>query len=854
MGGKSGKANPSYNYFGNIAGGICRGPIDEISAIIIDGKTVWEGTDARPASYVAPPTALNSVYDDFSARLDAKWFVKGKAGREGHLRVYWGTDDQGADPALVDHPHYKGLAYVVCWKFLFGREKTPAPNIEVVCTRKPVADTALVAAVDNTLEDGQANPVAVMAELLTSPAGAGLAVSMLDGTSWQAAAAYCRTIPTLAYCSPLLVDAGDLRGACAGLLAMFDGALAWTAAGKLAVRLLKPGVDPGGLPVLDAPLFVELPKISSGSWGDIATQVVCRHVDRARKFKQTSTTAANLVAARLRSGEQSTRAIELAHVTRPEQANRWAVELVRRSQQPPVTVEVSCRPERVVGIAPGSKVLIDVDPEPGGAGMAQLAVVEERREKAKSTALRLICDPLTTATPYSPTFEQADPEAAPVEEIEHALLVPLGPAQGGPAVAVLATRPQADAIGYDVFFLWDTDADASLADEAPAELGRGVGFCCRLDLVSNIAEDAATADFHLTDASTAFDAYLSDLAPNSALGAGADELVIVVANVDGGTGRIVITDGVPEVEVLSVIGRTPAGPSDTHTYQILRARLAWPARAWTTSCQAWLLPAANLIGWAHPDMAELLRTGAVGTLRLAAVTASDEAETLTERTFAFPGSYDIAPRVTWVSPSGSQGVTDGSGNISLSITLFDWDGDLTAYRVHADLANGDRWEIVPWMPVGPTRQDAWNRTVNFPVGVHKVVATAKDKRGIETTSERSVVRVTGGTLVPPTFTPPGADNLRAGITNVTLTGASPATKLQYSVVPVGVAAPAGAGTEELALTKLLAVQVPKRVWARTGDGVGNWSTWVSADYTSATSGGGTGGGGGGGGRLIVKLN
>lgn len=840
MGGKNKKANPSYNYFGTVAGLICRGPIDRISAIIVDGKVVWEGNDARPASPVSPPTALNSQFDDFTTRLDAKWFAKQGSSIIGHLRVYWGTDDQVADPGLSGHPAYKGWAYLVGWKFLFGREKTTAPNIEVVCTRKPVASTDLVASIDNTLEDGQANPVAILAELLTSPIGAGLLPAQLDGASWQAAAAYCRTVPTLTYCSPLLANTSDLRSVCAGLLAMFDGALAWTPSGTLAVRLLKPGVDPGGLTVLDAPIFTVVPRLSSGSWGDIATKVVCRHVDRARKYKETDASAANLVAARMRSGEQATRTVDLPHVTRPEQALRWATELIRRSQQPGVTVDVSCRAERVVGLTPGSKVLVDVDPEPGGSGLAQLAVIEDRKDKGNVATLRLVCDPLTSATPYAPTYESTDPEASPVDPIAHALLVALGPAQGGPAVAVLATRPQSDVVGYEAFFVWDTDGDGSLGDETPADLGRGIGFSCRLDLVSGISDSATTADLHLTDP-TGPDTYLADLAPNSTLGAEADELVIVLANVDGGTGRVVVTDGQPEIEVLSVIGRTPAVPDDTHTYQVLRARLGWPARAWTTSCQAWLLPADNLLGWTHPAMSELLRTGAVGTMRLAAVTASEEAETLTERTFQFPASADLAPRVTWVSPSGSQGVTDGSGNISLSITILDWDGDLTSFEIYALLANGDSWHIEPSMLMSPSRTFSWSKTVKFAAqGVHKVVVKAKDKRGIETTTERTVVYVTGGTLVPPTFTPVGADNLKPGITSVTIAGSSPATKMQYSLVPVGVGAPAGAGTEVATLSQALSVQVPKRVWARTGDGSGNWSAWVSADYTSATAGGGGG--------------
>lgn len=851
MGKGTSSAGQSYNYFGVIAGLICRGPIDQVLAVIIDGKAVWEGTHTRPASYVAPDAAhpLNSAYTDLSTLMDAKWFPKLGNVRSGSLRVYWGTDLQTVPGPLTGHSDLKGWAYVMCDHILFGREKTTAPNIEVIVVRKPAAPTALVAAEDNTIEDGQVNPVAVLAELLTGDHGVGMAESRFDGPSWQEAATYARLDPGLRYCSALLGQAGDLRRACGELLALIDGVFAWTATGTLALRLTKPGVNPGGLPTLDAAILTGPPEIASGAWGDVPTAVVCRFHDRERKYKQADHKVDNLVAATMRDGETDTLAVDLPHVTRQNQAARWATEMVRRSHQPRVEITVRARPERVAGVGVGSKVLVDVDPEPGGSGIAQLAVVAERRDPSgKAVMLKLVADPISTGELYAPTYEVETPELVPVDPILHALVVPLPTTLGwGPAIAILATRPQKNAVGYDVEFVWDTDGDASIADETPIRLGRGGAFACRLTLTAALDAAGTSPEFALTDAGGGIDTYLADLLPESGLGAADNRTLIVLAEVDG-DGRVAIEDGEPVLEFLSVATRTPVeGEADTHTYEVLRARLGLPARAWATSCEAWILPGSGLRAWTHPDMAALLRSGAVGTIRLGTVTAESSAETLLERSWVFPASYDLAPRVAWVQPAGSLGITDAEGDYEISFNLSDWDGDLVGFEVLLELDGGQLEVLEPRVPLKPTRglPSPWTRIHRFPVGSHAVIVQAEDKLGNRTTSERSILRPSSGTIPPPVFTPAGADDLPLSPVTVQITGASPATKLEYSIAPIGVVAPAGAGTPYAGLTTSVTINPPRRLWARAGDALGNWSAWVSADYSSVSSGGGLGGGNGG---------
>ncbi len=56
-GGKGGsKSGGAKDYYGSIAGLVCAGPVDELVAIIVDGKTVWEGPIKRTDVGVTNPT------------------------------------------------------------------------------------------------------------------------------------------------------------------------------------------------------------------------------------------------------------------------------------------------------------------------------------------------------------------------------------------------------------------------------------------------------------------------------------------------------------------------------------------------------------------------------------------------------------------------------------------------------------------------------------------------------------------------------------------------------------------------------------------------------------------------------
>ena len=118
-------------------------------------------------------------------------------------------------------------------KFLFGTERQAAPNIQMIVRRTPQQSfvTGSPAALDS---DGQANPVACAAELLTDQVyGLGLLPAKLDSTSWEATAEAMALSHTLSYLSVVIDKQESMRSFLAKLLAYYDGYLRWNAAGLL---------------------------------------------------------------------------------------------------------------------------------------------------------------------------------------------------------------------------------------------------------------------------------------------------------------------------------------------------------------------------------------------------------------------------------------------------------------------------------------------------------------------------------------------------------------------------------------------------------------------------------------------
>ncbi|MBL9138664.1 MAG: hypothetical protein JNK85_22535 [Verrucomicrobiales bacterium] len=204
-------------------------------------------------------------------------------------------------------------------------------------------------------------------------------------------------------------------------------------------------------------------------------------------------------------------------------------------------------------------------------------------------------------------------------------------------------------------------------------------------------------------------AYLAGQLPEKTVDAKSDK--VFLASVDA-NGRVTVTGGVPDLEIASVVTRS-AVSGTTHNYTVLRGRKSTRARAWATSDQAWLIPSHNLTAWSHPDIGTLIQSGAVGHVRLLAMSAGTEAADAYERTFVMPTSYQVLPVITWTSPASNLGLTDGAGDIALALSVADADANLVSLRVDSTRADGTDPGNHASLSFAPSGARAWSGTVNL---------------------------------------------------------------------------------------------------------------------------------------------
>lgn len=820
----AGQGAKSYDYYGTLVGAICWGPVDTLMAVIVDGKSIVTG----PINLSTDATALS-----LNAGSE-KYLLPAADG--GRLTIYKGTATQNADAYLgtLNPPHsaYRGVCYIVARHLLFGRERTMAPNVQVIVRRKPVADTSLVASGDNTLTaDGQVNPVAALVELLTSPHGLSIPVASMDATAWLAAAAWAKDAARIAYthCSPSFASQSDARRQITDILTMIDATLYWKPDGKLSIALLEPGVTPGSPITIDARHITARHKLDAPGWGDVPTSVTIRYPDRTASYKERAVKTDNLLALQRRAGVPLAQSFDRKHITAADQASKHAVEISRRAAQPIGDISLSVRRPIAEALFPGAKVNVDVDPEPGGSALAQLCVVQEvRSPSVGDIKLTLRPDTLVESVPYSPVWAEDTPQAAecpPIDDTK-AVAVPLPTkAWPTPSVAILAPRPRADVIGFRVFFSTDgTDF---------ADLGAQPGFALRAALDADITDEATSVVLTLPEGDTGPDAYLAERFPETTIGAAGDELLLFIASIDA-NGRVVISDGAPELEICSIVTRALVGPDMTYT--LLRARHGTPNRAWTTAAKAWIVPGESIVAWTHQAIQGLVQSGAIGYCRLVAYTieAEDESTPIPEVSFVMPGAYNLAPVITWTAPVDSTGTTDGSGSIAIAFSVTDGDGDLVSIKLAVVRQSDGRITNYPEIVTGGVDSYDVSRTISgLAEGVHELIVTAADKKHPPVQSKRTLYRAGSGTLAPPDFDPAPQggpwwfDDIPFHLT-VTVTVTGGADRIEWNAVSRGAPQPAS-GVVTMGTTKVFTLYSDKRIWARAGNG-STWSAWVAADY------------------------
>ena len=218
----------------------------------------------------------------------------------GNVRLYWGTETQGQDPLLATsgtvHPAYRGQAYLVFDQLFFGRDRTNAPNIEVLVARWPNAPWLPT---PNSIED-DVNPVIPLWDLWTNPRyGLGLPESRLD---MDALAAVGEQLNAEGIgVSPVITRAFNFRQFLVELCECFDAYPTYDSQGRLGLALVR---ESAAAPVTVEPAdLVDAPTLNPQGWPDTFNETFVRFTNRDKRFQEDS------VAYRDRGNFQITQAV-----------------------------------------------------------------------------------------------------------------------------------------------------------------------------------------------------------------------------------------------------------------------------------------------------------------------------------------------------------------------------------------------------------------------------------------------------------------------------------------------------------------------------------------------------------------
>jgi hypothetical protein len=662
-------ASKSYNFNGSIACLVCSGPVDFLDGIEVDDELAYTASISRSTS--ANPAVIS---------------IPGR----GTIRFYWGTEDQlTTDPLLIsggndqahNHPAYPGICYAVIDRFLFGLERTSAPNIRFRVRRKPKQSVITGAAAE--LVDGQANPFAVIIELFTSERfGRGRPASDFSAPHWQAAAdaAYARS--NECYVSVHmdrqvngLTYARDLMSLCDGFLRMLSGTTMCEAG-----LFPKPEtVNPGSLTLIDSSAITTRPDWTPESWEDVITRVTASYTDRDQNYKQLSTRYDD-PRARTVLGESRSIDLERRFIARADQAKNHCIEVCRRLSLPGLIGTISVRQPRAALVRPGQHVRLDIDPEPGGLRLEQVCRVHSINRSATGSA-SIHVESERTLAPVAfvePTIPEG-PIDQTVPDITHVRLFEVPPplVDGRDFhVGILAERP--GALVTECASLYDTEDDT---DSTFPPLGAHRAYAVRARLTDSYgASSTGLAELEI-EVLSPFDREL--IAQNPGLVAARDDTLLLIAfsapDTSGGGYRL-------PYEIFSISELVSTGPNFLNV-TALRKRIGTAPIAHAINTECWIIPRQSLPIYTHQDFKPKASNAALCYFKLQPATffAVRPLADVAVRSFKFDTTRAYAPKITINTPVNDAGKDYVSlatnGSLTFSGEVVDLDGNLVAVRI-----------------------------------------------------------------------------------------------------------------------------------------------------------------------------
>lgn len=447
MGKGGGGGGKTYDYYGTIAGAVCAGPVDELVAIVMDGKAVWPtatawktGTAYAVGNLVSDLGVVYKCVVAHTASASNKppgaagntWWTRYTITRSGSPNplpitvegfgpayFYWGTSTQTLDTtgektmAAKGHPPYRRQAFIVLKDYLFGRERTSAPNLEVIVRKAP--NQSIVTGSPATLSDGQANAIAAMADLYTDPVfGAGLVADTPgapDTTTWQSTANALDGSASQAAISPVLTRALTLRQFTAELLAYVDGWARFNSLGEIEAGRFPHNAAPPSFTAattIDFHDLIDEVSYTADGWEQTINQAQVKFTDRERGFKDGAVSYVsgyNLAV----TGESRTKRIDRPWITRRQQATDHAAEWGKIMAEPKVAGSLVVRAEKADSIRPGD--LFQLTHDALAVSIVCRCISKDiAAPPAGRVTIRFESDRAASAIPYQPSAP-ADPGA-----------------------------------------------------------------------------------------------------------------------------------------------------------------------------------------------------------------------------------------------------------------------------------------------------------------------------------------------------------------------------------------------------------------------------------------------------------
>lgn len=717
MGKGSGGGGKSQDYYGDIAAAICLGPVDELVSLIVDKKLVWPKASDYSAtvSYTlgnlvsslgkvwewnsitpsvagtAPPSGSWIQYTVKRAAV-ANPFIFTVEGY-GNASFYWGTSTQtltsGGFLDVNGHPNYRGTAVLELTQFLFGRERTSSPNIQVVVRKKP-QQSIITGSAANLDSEGQANPIAAWCDIATdTTVGAGIASTELDSTTLQSTADDLYAEPSKFYISPTLEGSDSLRAFTKSLLEYYDGWMRRNSSGKIeAGRFLHNSAPPGGLQEITFDDLTEEIEMETHDWSDTSNMVFVRFTDSERSYKDGSAPAPSGFN-RAITGQPRPFNVEMPWIMRRQQASDFAAETAKIVGQPWFAGRLTVRAEKASSIVAGSLFTLTHDNlalsivcrcTHKGIGAPPSGAVTIEFESERGLA------PL----PYQPSADGTAVTSYPPAESITLYQLWQPPADLGGSdhvVALLAGRTDATTTGLKLWFRKDAGSSfyelgnqtqwgikgtlsssfAILSDKTTSNRSRTsnvatittsaahgltTGWRVNVSGVSGVGYNADDVAVTVTG-STTFTYYNPGSNESSTADTGGtvkiydDETENLQCTLAAGTvdtDRELATatqteDAVNDDALLAIVFDYTAPATyevmtvksfrlDTGVYKlkVRRGRFSTARRAGVSSDIIWIVPRGSVVAYEHSDFSSYANTGATATFRIQASNPAAEAD------------------------------------------------------------------------------------------------------------------------------------------------------------------------------------------------------------------------------------